>query len=89
MAQKKKQSLLQGAFVLVAATAIVKVIGAAVSYTHLDVYKRQDLPSGSEEDIFRSLRKLSQLPGDYRVLPGHGSETQLEFERRNNPFMRG
>lgn len=28
MAQKKKQSLLQGAFVLVAATAIVKVIGA-------------------------------------------------------------
>lgn len=50
---------------------------------------RTDLPSGSEEDIFRSLRKLSQLPGDYRVLPGHGSETQLEFERRNNPFMRG
>lgn len=50
---------------------------------------RTDLPSGSEEEIFRSLRKLSELPGDYRVLPGHGPETRLEFERRSNPFMRG
>lgn len=36
-----------------------------------------------------SLQRIAQLSGDYRVLPGHGEETTLQFERENNRYMRG
>ena len=49
---------------------------------------RTDFPGGSMEEMLASLKKLSQLPGDYRVYPGHGGETTLEQERRYNPYMR-
>ena len=45
---------------------------------------RVDLPTGSAEDMARSLRRLADLPGDYRVLPGHGWESTLSAERQNN-----
>ena len=48
---------------------------------------RTDLPGGSGADMMRSLRRLAELPGDYRVLPGHGEETALERERRSNLYM--
>ena len=48
---------------------------------------RTDLPGGNGAEIFKSLRRLAALPGDYRVLPGHGMETTLEEERENNPYM--
>ena len=49
---------------------------------------RCDLPGGSLNDMFVSLRRLGQLEGDYRVFPGHGPATTLEAERRTNPYMR-
>ena len=48
---------------------------------------RTDLPGGSGADMMRSLRRLAELPGDYRVLPGHGEETTLKRERRSNLYM--
>lgn len=48
---------------------------------------RCDLEGGSEEDIRRSLIRISELPGDYTVLPGHEERTTLEHERRYNPMM--
>ena len=48
---------------------------------------RTDLPGGSWEQIAASLRTLAALPGDYRVLPGHGEETTLEWERKHNPYL--
>ena len=48
---------------------------------------RTDLPGGSWQEILRSLKKLSGLPGDYTVIPGHGPKTTLDFERRTNPYM--
>jgi glyoxylase-like metal-dependent hydrolase (beta-lactamase superfamily II) len=48
---------------------------------------RTDLPGGNGAEIFKSLRRLAALPGDYRVLPGHGMESTLEEERENNPYM--
>lgn len=48
---------------------------------------RTDLPGGDMLQILRSLARLAQLEGDYRVLPGHGEESTLEQERRSNPFM--
>lgn len=50
---------------------------------------RTDFPGGSYNEIIKSVAKLSALEGDYKVYPGHESETTLENERRNNPYMRG
>lgn len=51
-------------------------------------YGRTDLPTGSDGDMVNSLRKLKNLQGDYRVIPGHGALTTLEHERKYNPLMR-
>ena len=48
---------------------------------------RTDLPGGNPTEIFQSLRRLSALEKDYRVMPGHGMETTLEEEREYNPFL--
>jgi hydroxyacylglutathione hydrolase len=49
---------------------------------------RSDLPGGDGEILARSIReKLFVLGGDYRLLPGHGPETGLDEERRENPFV--
>ncbi|MCH5191238.1 MAG: MBL fold metallo-hydrolase [Oscillospiraceae bacterium] len=36
----------------------------------------------------KSLQKIANLAGDFRVLPGHNEETTLQFERENNKYMR-
>lgn len=48
---------------------------------------RTDFPTGSYPQMLDSLEKLKNLEGDYHVYPGHESETTLEYERKNNPFM--
>ena len=49
---------------------------------------RTDLPGGDWATIEVSLGKLRDLPGDYRVFPGHGEETTLAQERQCNPYLR-
>ncbi len=49
---------------------------------------RTDFPNGSTTKLLQSLQKLSALPGDYSVYPGHGEATTLERERRTNYYMR-
>ena len=49
---------------------------------------RTDFAGGSYEDILRSLKKLAQLPGQYQVYPGHDRSTNLDFERRVNPYVK-
>lgn len=49
---------------------------------------RCDLPGGDYRVILKSLQKLAELPGDFRVLPGHGEATTLNTEREENPYMR-
>ncbi|MDO4475620.1 MAG: MBL fold metallo-hydrolase [Lachnospiraceae bacterium] len=49
---------------------------------------RTDFPTGSMGQLVRSVReKLLTLPGDTRVLPGHGPATSIEWEQRHNPFL--
>lgn len=48
---------------------------------------RTDLPGGSWTEIHSSLKKLAQLPGDYKVYPGHGEASTLQQEREQNPYM--
>lgn len=49
---------------------------------------RTDLPGGDWELIHESLRRLAKLHNDYRVFPGHGEATTLDFEKKNNPYIR-
>ena len=49
---------------------------------------RTDFPSGSPEQMMSSLQKLKALDGDYKVYTGHNNLTTLEFERKNNPYMK-
>lgn len=49
---------------------------------------RTDLEGGNYETIINSIReKLLVLPGYTTVYPGHGPETTIENERKNNPFL--
>jgi glyoxylase-like metal-dependent hydrolase (beta-lactamase superfamily II) len=50
---------------------------------------RTDLPTGSPRDMERTLReKVLPLSDDLRVLTGHGPETTIKFERKNNPYLK-
>lgn len=49
---------------------------------------RTDLPGGDYDVILNSLKNLIKLPDDTIVLPGHGPESQISFEKLNNPFIR-
>lgn len=49
---------------------------------------RCDLATGNEETLVNSIKeKLFILPDDTVVLPGHGENTSIGFERVNNPFI--
>ena len=49
---------------------------------------RTDLPGGSFEALRKSIvEKLFTLPDNTLVLPGHGDETTIEFEKQCNPFI--
>jgi glyoxylase-like metal-dependent hydrolase (beta-lactamase superfamily II) len=51
---------------------------------------RTDLRGGSLQALLRAVReKVWGLPGDTIILPGHGQETTLSEEKRNNPFLQG
>lgn len=49
---------------------------------------RCDFPGSSIFDMRKSLKKLYNLAGDYRVFPGHAESTTLEYERKTNPYLR-
>lgn len=49
---------------------------------------RTDFPGGSHELLLRNIReKLFTLPEDCTVWPGHGPQTTIGYEKRNNPFL--
>lgn len=50
---------------------------------------RTDLPKGDFSVLESSIRsKLYILPEETRVLPGHGPETTIGYEKRFNPFVK-
>jgi glyoxylase-like metal-dependent hydrolase (beta-lactamase superfamily II) len=49
---------------------------------------RTDLPGGDHEAMLRSLAaKVLPLDDGVVVLPGHGEQTTIGFERRTNPYL--
>lgn len=48
---------------------------------------RTDFTGGSYGQILKSLKRLANLSGNFRVCPGHEGTTDLETERKSNPFV--
>jgi glyoxylase-like metal-dependent hydrolase (beta-lactamase superfamily II) len=49
---------------------------------------RTDLPGGDYDTLIQAIRtKLFTLSGETLVYSGHGDETTIEFEIKNNPFL--
>lgn len=49
---------------------------------------RTDLPGGDLRTLMASIRReVLSLPDDTRLLPGHGPETTVGWERIGNPFL--
>ena len=48
---------------------------------------RTDFPGGDYRAMLRSLGRLGKLEGNYQVYPGHEQPTNLDSERRFNPYM--
>jgi glyoxylase-like metal-dependent hydrolase (beta-lactamase superfamily II) len=49
---------------------------------------RTDLTGGNLDTLLSSIRKfILTCPDETRLLPGHGPETSVGIERRNNPFL--
>lgn len=49
---------------------------------------RTDFPGGSYSLLISNIKaKLLVLPDDTKVLPGHGPETSIGWERKMNPFI--
>ena len=49
---------------------------------------RTDLPGGSYDQMTASLKRLGELEGEFRVLPGHNAPSTLDQEREYNSFVR-
>lgn len=49
---------------------------------------RWDLPTGNFKELCASLKTLCVLDGDYMLYCGHGADTTLAKERKNNPYLR-
>ncbi|SCW27274.1 Glyoxylase, beta-lactamase superfamily II [Ruminococcaceae bacterium YRB3002] len=48
---------------------------------------RTDFPGGSYEQMMDSLERIMDLPDDLPVLPGHGPDSTIGFEKRSNPYF--
>ena len=48
---------------------------------------RTDFPTGDSDTLMASLKKLSKLPKNFTLYPGHGDSTTLLKEKLHNPYM--
>jgi len=55
------------------------IIGGAVG--------RTDLPDSSYDDLVKSIQRVMKLPGDTKLMPGHGEISTLDEERESNPYV--
>lgn len=49
---------------------------------------RTNFTFGNKTELIDSVKKLYALPHDYKILSGHGQQTTLDFERKNNNYVR-
>ncbi len=49
---------------------------------------RCDLYGGNAMKLMQSLKKISELEGEYEIFPGHGDTTTLAYEKENNKWLK-
>lgn len=49
---------------------------------------RTDLFGGDDGEMYESIKRLYEMPGDYDVYTGHNRATTMDYERRRNRYMR-
>jgi len=49
---------------------------------------RFDFPTSSHYETKRSMEKIKNFQIDARILPGHGEETLLSYEKKHNPYLK-
>ena len=49
---------------------------------------RTDFPGGDYREMLLSLARLGRMEGNFHVYSGHDSDTELDYERRVNPYMK-
>ena len=48
----------------------------------------KDVTVANLQRLTESLKKLISLPGNYTLYPGHGEKTDLDSERKYNPYLK-
>ncbi|MBQ7500438.1 MAG: MBL fold metallo-hydrolase [Clostridia bacterium] len=48
---------------------------------------RYDFPGGDYAKLRASLSRIAALDADYRIYPGHGPSTTLNYEKQNNIYL--
>jgi glyoxylase-like metal-dependent hydrolase (beta-lactamase superfamily II) len=54
----------------------------------LESVGRTDLPTGNSKALVESVKKLFAIPQSLAIYTGHGDDTTLDYERKNNPYVR-
>lgn len=49
---------------------------------------RFDFPTSSHYETKKSMHFIKQLDFDAKILPGHGDETSLSYEKEHNPYLK-
>ena len=67
------------------------IVAPSVIFTGDTLFKnsigRTDLAGGDNEKIKESLVRLAGYPDDFKIYPGHGLESIIGKEKKNNPFL--
>ena len=50
---------------------------------------RCDLAGGDFSDMVKSIDKIKTYDKNITIYPGHGDKTSLDYELKNNPYMKG
>jgi len=50
---------------------------------------RCDLLESNFDEMRESLIKISKYDDDIKIYPGHGTSSELGYEKKNNPYFRG
>ena len=64
-----------------------EVTFGGMTATYMATPGRCDLEGGDFSAMLRSLKRLHDLDGDYKVFPGHEGISTLNEERAYNPYM--